>query len=160
MVYTSLINMGQVYINSRLYKPVLLHWEKYTYSTLWEAYRNSSTNGEVHRYDDDPRSIYVGTGYTFDSVNGFFNLTGTTYIDVSNWSSRYPYRATESGATMMRQFVRTSENSNQYTHTFYYWNRRQKTVLGSLVGIVSGVEGQYPTDGAHTDGYWYKLISE
>lgn len=88
--------------------------------------------------------------YTFDKVTGLFEVVGSA----SNIVNAYNV------ATDKKSLILTkpgSYSNAEYTFTNYTYQGQLQTVdsAGAYIGSVSGVDGTYPNNGKHTDGFFY-----
>lgn len=112
------------------------------------------------------RSIYYGSSFTFDEEKGEFSLSpvgnSTTNVDTLKANiGEYPYIRYYTDYDYIYH-VPSDAVITEYTSSSYGNARRiniskaTKLVITAVCGYAASQESDtYPTDGEHTDGYWY-----
>lgn len=86
------------------------------------------------------------------------SVSGTTFNNLTtiNQVGYYPHW---SDPTVIR-FTKTGDNSYKEEHLSWYGSTQKEKKGTLLQPNVKAIEGTYPDDGIHTDGYWYTRIGE
>lgn len=126
-------------------------------------YYYSKYNVAKYNYYTEPGWSYGGNqnggvnfastykSYSFDSSTGNFAGTG------GQWGNNFPYVGATGYAPNGKSINKFTITGDSYFDTYFKSSVPQSTdVRGSLIqsGIIA-VDGTYPNDGKHTDGYWY-----
>jgi hypothetical protein len=128
------------------------NYEKYSIIMVWSAETKSdlSSVSEISSgYFYQTLNYSDSSGYSFSG--GTISVTGLTnggeyYSGVSNGSNvRY--------ANGIK--VYNSYSGGKLKVQYFYKSRTGNQTKGTLKEIVTEKEGVYPTDGIHTDGFWY-----
>lgn len=126
------------------------NYSKYT-SIINYTYGTELVSEERTTYDG---AIYGNTSYSISS-SGTFALTGTSSYAMPGSSTKLYII---SGAHLLEVSYRGSSRS--------YWSAEYKSVVnsttytrGSFITTVIAENGTYPTNGRHSDGYWYVIGS-
>lgn len=113
--------------------------------------------------------VYHARSYSINQTNGYFAMNAsekTGYND--DFDGKYISFANPIGHDPINSGTLWFSSIYEVTHVYYYTTGPemvgyhltsvQNIKLGTLVGYVAGKLGEYPTDGPHTDGYYYKLL--
>ena len=119
-------------------------------------------------------SMRWATSYTFDSETGKFTLKNYkegTYLEayyagvLNSGSSTYYVQGSTSGSgTIDTNYVFRVFNG-EYAGSLYFKNRHSSTKTTTysrgayIIDIQASSSSAYPTNGRHSDGYWYELQS-
>lgn len=126
--------------------------------TAWDS-ETQSNGSNVHL--DGTEEIYYRT-YSYDDTSGY-KLTGTP-TKLIGASAGYIYLYGVSNGELHRQrsgvYITSATlhtENGVYGPDGYYTNfiRRRNYAQGSYIGEVTAEDGTYPTNGLHTDGFWY-----
>ena len=142
----------------------LYYYDRYYLNYEYEEYTYWKNNPPVN-YGPIPRDalcyvkyMYTNSGgVTLDTKTGKFTGWGETkrYDPSSNFN--YTLYYVESPDTYYMIESERNEHGMQY-HYHYQIKSRKKydtTSKGNKAGTVKGTINQYPSNGPHTDGYWY-----
>lgn len=139
----------------------LYTWKKYTVKTS-TAYVQEKT-AETLTDDDLPsyNSVFAGDSYTFDASTGKYtikNRATTTPDKLNTITRKYFSRSSSSTATYMYEFIENSGSDWIPEYSVYLYTSKETTVnsQGTYVSdVTSENSSAYPTNGRHSDGYWY-----
>lgn len=92
--------------------------------------------------------------YTFNPANQTFELTNPSEVENYYSSSRKDGVRWETGPYYCKIETISIASDTGFQRISGYEYRRVITLLDASV---SAEEGTYPADGAHTDGYWYRI---
>lgn len=180
--YSIDINLYSVFHNDSLGIPMLTlknnqvnaatslyYWDRFTAvdsyldSSTWIFQSSDSYLGRAKEDQYGYSPAYCFTSYNFDKINN-------TYSDPSNLDGLLvgcTYYRSYTTYVLKYYVTRVVEATNSYgvrTETFYGSIHRKNTSDNTLFAKVKGTinqsniiarENTYPTDGLHTDGYWY-----
>ena len=136
----------------------LYTWKKYNVKTEKVYVENISTATTTTTFDKT-KTTYVSNGYSFDSSTGIFRVSSTTAQTPSAVVSISPYFMfdSNSGKTMYKYTKKqTTTNDIKLTYYTYTSTLSERQVQGSYISDVTSENASaYPTNGKHTDGYWY-----
>lgn len=157
--------MGSVLKIQRGGEEAQVTYAKYNYTT---TYSDQKASSETRAFVSGGGSVvYAARGHYLDQTRGLFSMDFTQITASSFNTNLYSSFALTAPLSTNN---RTGYFSSVYEYTSYqYINGNNwvcgylhtvvtSHVVGSLVGYVAGKLGDYPTDGPHTDGYYYKLL--
>lgn len=126
----------------------LYHYDKYHANSQW------SGNYEGNWVNEGLKTMVlnhnVHTSYAFDKITGKFSNAGSALVVIKGQASGTYYQAFDSSVVR-----------NIYSgETYEQWRRTVKQdhlgySRGTLITTLIAEDGTYPTNGRHTDGYWY-----
>jgi hypothetical protein len=150
----------------------LYTWKKYTVKTksVYKAVKASSTSDTTI---PDSDTIYTASAYTFDTSTGIYTLTSPSSKKPTALSKGYggsTYFMTGKTGEIMSEYVsKTSvyisssdggvgmipaQKITRYKHSSTVTSTTESR--GTYVSdVTSESSSAYPTNGKHTDGYWY-----
>ena len=147
-------------------------WEKYTVGTE-EGAPYTKTSGTSNAYIYYADTIYYASSYSFSSTTGKYTLispssmTGQDFKTNYNTYSDYYFISGSSSGTVMYQssgfvkgYVTDSNNTTigaiDISATRYYRTGTDIEVCGTyMYDVTSTNSSTYPSNGKHSDGYWY-----
>jgi hypothetical protein len=88
------------------------------------------------------------TGYEATGSSIYLNSPGMTGWSVNNTST----------TRSRTYYVHVTNGSGMYGYNSTTYTRSKTKTQGNYLGIITG--GSYPTNGIHTDGYWYVKITK
>lgn len=139
--------------------------------TTWKKYTVKQTTGAPYKTvksalktGDFTANDYVqgASNYSFDSSTGVYALTNSRQIEVQGLGNVYKFhmfgKTTTSGAVMYEWYTGNKTSILNYNMKYYEWTSTPSTTQsrGDYISEVSSEdETAYPSNGVHTDGYWY-----
>ncbi|GEM_PF-1006785 len=137
---------AQIFIQRKLSVPIYYYYDKY--EVIYEPWSE-----EMTRYSDRARSPDSWT--KIDSKEVIWN--GDEYQFTDNENESYQRYGLELGNNDVYQAYSAVRHQYWNYYADYTKYRTRERSLGELVEHdLQGDEHQYPIDGLHTDGYWYK----
>ncbi len=140
---------------------------------VWGKYNTTHQNGYKDVLGAEANTVYqsnslqyVSMSYDFDSTTGIYTLTNAqrvTGTDLINTTMKYLSSAVS--GSEIRQIISVIEYGavKNALVDFYFRQAVSATidVKGDYIGeVTANDKTAYPTDGVHTDGYWYVYIGE
>ncbi len=97
--------------------------------------------------------IHGFINYEFDRQENKYYLNTNAHYRIPTSTNRILYDGDEYGCDVLEKKEILGDtvrfyNKKAFENTFNY-------IKGSYIGIISGNRYDYPSDGRHTDGYWY-----
>ena len=140
---------GQVADNTMVYMEYSINNSNGTYNYLRQGYP-----GE--RMYSDPFYIKISNTTIRKCTqtgagSGHFSYSYTDY-NISSTASRGTYRGTVTSTSS------SAYPTNGQSGSYWYDTRTSAYIQGSYVGVVEAEPNTYPSNGRHSDGYWYVLI--
>lgn len=138
-------------------------WEKYTVKLITE-YKETSKSGQT-LYPADFTTAKTSAGYTFDRKTGIFTLT-PPIVSASDYTTFCElliagYQHFQLNGDTSRVNRRVSVTTTRVQYTRYTASAYTAKSKGNYIeNITSTNLNEYPTDGEHTDGYWYVFVGE
>lgn len=139
--------------------------EGYAYAVKVSQGINSGSSWMVETVDksgrDEDSYFAIGEAYEneWDINAGFYYLKENRYDDI-----RYPFHTTTQGQGSLIGTVYSVRQSaypqNGQSGRYWYVYQNSSRVQGDYVADVEADPGTYPSNGEHSDGYWYVLQPE
>lgn len=140
-------------------------YARYTYTTSYSDQR--ATNASRAFNANGSSVVYTARGHYLDQTRCLFSMdfdqitasayNSNLYKSFSLASPVSTNNRTGYFTSVYEYYTTRAEGSSRYTYGYLHTILTRYTV-GSLIGYVSGKIGEYPTDGPHSDGYYYKLL--
>lgn len=139
----------------------LYTWKKYTVKKS-STYAQSKSSLKTNSSHDFSEAVKYSSSYTFDSSTGKYTLkspsTGDCY-DLTTTNKYYMTGTSTSGSTMdeysSKGFIISGIGTlKYYTHSSTVTSTTE-TIGTYISDVTSENSSAYPTNGKHTDGYWY-----
>lgn len=159
--------MGSVLKIQRGGEEVQVTYAKYNYTVSYSESKGSYIT--IHKGSLTNITVYHASSYTIDQTNGYFAMYATKKTGYNDdFDGKYISFANPVGNDPINQSKLWFSSIYDVENVYYYATAPEmkgyqltsvrNIKLGSLVGYVAGKLGDYPTDGPHTDGYYYKLL--
>lgn len=139
----------------------LYTWKKYTVSTT-TAYNTKKSTTQIKPRYDVTKAIKYASNYTFNTSTGVYTLNSPTTGTIANLttSKKYYMLNKATSGSEMNEFISlgTPNDAGQATLQYYIWTSTSSDTqeIGTYIeDVTSENESEYPTNGVHTDGYWY-----
>ena len=138
----------------------LYTWKKYTVKTV-TVYAQSKSDLNTVSKQNINTTIQYASKYTFNTSTGVYTLTSPTAGTISSLTSTKKYYITGSSTsgTIMNEFYSLGTVAGSLATFKYYKYTSTTSEVESQGTYISDVTSKnssaYPTNGKHTDGYWY-----
>lgn len=140
----------------------LYTWKKYRVKSE-KVYAESKASTITQETLSKTDKVYCGKGYTFNTSTGKYTLQTTKSGTVSDLSSAtykyFMFGTSKTGTTMCEVNSKSTSTVNDSVYLKYYLyttTYSTKQVQGTYIEDVTAENASaYPTNGVHTDGYWY-----
>lgn len=140
----------------------LTTWKKYTTKSVTEY---AASTGSRHAWynDSGSTSVYTSSSYSLDSATGKFTLPNYTKKTISQLVDLGILYFSEDSSRNLSYIHRHSSSEYidaEWGYRTYRWTLKAtqttKQVADTYVSdVISENESEYPSNGVHTDGYWY-----
>ncbi|AEO93685.1 gp427 [Bacillus phage G] len=109
-------------------------------------------------------AAYKHERYSFDTINNKYNVVSGTHISVGDglYLPTTMYAVSSDGTTLDIYELQEPDPASTEATAKVYWSRKSTSrsvatySKGNLVqSNIVAEDGNYPTNGRHTDGYWY-----
>lgn len=136
----------------------IYQWNKY--SAVKTSVYVESVSSEITSFSGTSANISVASSYTFNPQDGTFTATEIRIGAIKYDKSKYPYYLANSKIYLVDSvsfpLLKWIVNGYELISTL-----SEVYDKGDLIGVVkSGSTTDYPTNGLHSDGYWYEYIGE
>ena len=138
-------------------------WGKYTVKTS-TVYEKSKSSMKTSWDQDVTEKIRYASAYTFDTSTGVFTLKSSASGTIANLTSTKKYYIFGSSTSDVQMYefrsIGTIED-NEARFTYYLWTSAssEAEAQGTYISDVTSENASaYPTNGKHTDGYWYVYV--
>ncbi|MEK4026282.1 hypothetical protein [Sporosarcina sp. FSL W7-1283] len=115
----------------------------------WSKYHKGAENYVDFEYKEETS---VRNGYSSFRVEGIYFYTAGTYLYSSDISIGMYVYSSGSGSTFVDRFQKISEAKSAHS----IGRVKTRDIRGALIqSDINAIEGTYPVNGVHSDGYWY-----
>ena len=138
----------------------LYTWKKYNVVTTESYAVKKSDTTTTTKYTSIGTSFYAAASYTFDKNTGTYTLDSPTLTRINAMSTSKKYFSSSNSAdqTSIREFVSYTGTQGNFQVTYYKLEAELTTSYsrGTYISdVTSESSSAYPTNGRHSDGYWY-----
>lgn len=138
-------------------------WQKYTVTTS-TVYEDNKSPMKFNRNQDVTKKIRYASKYTFNTSTGVYTLTSSvsgTIADLTSTKKYYMFDSSTSGSQMYEFRSLSTIENNEAALTYYLRTSAssEAETKGTYISDVTSENASaYPTNGKHTDGYWYVYV--
>lgn len=138
----------------------LYTWKKYTVTTS-KVYSQSKASSTTKTEVPSTEVVYYASAYTFSTSTGKYTLTSSTKgkpANLNTSTAKYFIFGSRSGDSMCELSKKYLLDGDKYQLNYYLYTTTSsnKQVQGTYIeDVTSENASAYPTNGKHTDGYWY-----
>lgn len=133
----------------------LYTWKKYSVNTTTSAPYTYSEGAQISVTYASKTSVRAGSSFTFDANTGIFTLKTQISTYITSLTTSRPYFTFTSGSPS-GMFKYYSKSGTTVTYAPYNVSATITQSRGDYISdVTSESESAYPTNGVHTDGYWY-----
>ena len=138
----------------------LYTWKKYTVKSQ-KVYAESKASKTTKTEVPGTEVIYSANAYTFSTSTGEYTLTSAkkgTASSIFPATTKYFILGARSGDSMCELSKKYLLEGDKYQLNYYLYTSTSSTkqVQGTYIkDVTSENASAYPTNGKHTDGYWY-----
>ena len=165
------LNRGGLIGGTRYDIPLKYTWKKYTStvvsSTFLEGYDTESFSGWNVYFNSTTGSntTYHATGFNGSKTttyNGPWTSITITQSNYESWLNKYLALSNKATSSMRKPTRITSFDADAqrviYGGTYYHRKRNTVYERGDYIeDVYASTSTKYPSNGRHTDGYWYVL---